>query len=118
MIVKRKLKHLRNSAEKITKTKNDQTNVIPCGVLTSGPDCFTHSQPLNHATFDSVILRVTLDNQDRCFGQSYCNLCKLGFIHNTDNRVLRCEHVFHGPCIYQFMIVQNQQFCPVCSLLY
>ena len=117
MAIRRNLKNKR-TLPGISINQTNNLTIVPNNMPPPEHVFYPHLQPLNHTNFDSIVLKVTLDNENNYIGQSHCKICNLTFNQNTDTRVLRCEHAFHGPCIYQFMIVQNQNLCPVCSVVY
>ena len=74
-----------------------------------------HIDPYN---FGNLVPLVDLNASGGSFGEFFCKICKLCFKLDVDTRVLPCEHAFHGKCIYDFLVLQNQKYCPICKESY
>ncbi|PIA50591.1 hypothetical protein AQUCO_01200056v1 [Aquilegia coerulea] len=43
-----------------------------------------------------------------------CSICKDEIACDSEVREMSCSHVFHDPCIVQWLLIQNT--CPLCRL--
>lgn len=73
---------------------------------------------INPYTFVNEVKVVGLDDKNSYFGQEICFYCSQRFNKEVEVRILPCQHVFHGKCIYDAMAVGNNKSCLVCKTQY
>ena len=73
---------------------------------------------INAGTFLSYVPLVTLDEYYSYYGEKICRVCGGEFSPKSDHRILPCKHVFHGQCIYNWMVINNKKYCPVDNARY
>jgi hypothetical protein len=62
--------------------------------------------------FYEIVPLVELDSMGRYNGEIYCNVCKNELANGNECRVLPCNHIFHGECIYGWVIEKQNKKCP------
>lgn len=73
---------------------------------------------INEENFDVIVPIVIPNNYDVYNVGRTCQLCGIRFGPRYDHRMLPCSHIFHGACVYHWMIIRNKKFCPVDNFSY
>lgn len=72
---------------------------------------------INKENFDMAV-PVVYPNKNDVYCMGICQLCGVEFGPRYDHRKLPCSHIFHGSCIYHWMIIKGKKFCPVDNFSY